>query len=234
MSLFIQTSAIISDCGTYRYELRRIWDDSKPPYVSGMLNPSTADDKINDPTIVRNIRRAQANGCGSLIVWNLGAGRASDPEVWKAMADPIGPENNTHIERILKECRARHGIAAVGWGNDGSFMGRDKVAIRIAAKVGVVFRLLDAPRLLPERKRRPLGKLKLSLRVGAAATAVGPRECLSAKRCTFVRARADVHLRSVCNDWPPAAPGGLAFQRYWTSAGRCSPPFANVYSPKTP
>jgi hypothetical protein len=89
MSLFIQASAIISECGTYRYELRRIWDDSKPPYVSGMLNPSTADDKIDDQTIVRNVRRAQANGCGSLIVWNLGAGRAADPGVWKAMADPI-------------------------------------------------------------------------------------------------------------------------------------------------
>ena len=139
MSLFIQSSAIVSDCGTYRYELRRIWDDSKPPYVSGMLNPSTADDKIDDPTIARNIRRARANGCGSLIVWNLGAGRATDPDVWKEMADPIGPENNTHIERILMECRARNGIAVVGWGNGGSFMGRDQVAIRIAAKVGVVF-----------------------------------------------------------------------------------------------
>jgi hypothetical protein len=137
MSLFVQTSAVISKCGIYRYELRRIWDDSRPPYVSGMLNPSTADDKINDQTIVRNIRRAEEHGCGSLIVWNLGAGRATDPEVWKAMADPIGPDNDAHIERILTECRTRGGVAVVGWGNDGSFMGRDKVAVRIAAKVGV-------------------------------------------------------------------------------------------------
>src|SRR6516162_8071848 len=91
-------SAIISDCGLYRYELRRVWDKSLPPYVSGMLNPSTADDKVDDATITRNIRRAQALGYGSLIVWNLGAGRATEPDNWKAMADPIGPENDRHIE----------------------------------------------------------------------------------------------------------------------------------------
>ena len=51
----------------------------------------------------------------------------------------IGPENDAHIERVLKECRTRRGIAVVGWGNHGSFMQRDKVAIRIAAEVGVVF-----------------------------------------------------------------------------------------------
>jgi Domain of unknown function (DUF1993)/Protein of unknown function (DUF1643) len=40
----------------YRYELRHVWDDTLPPYVSGMLNPSTADDKIGDAMITRNIR----------------------------------------------------------------------------------------------------------------------------------------------------------------------------------
>ncbi len=138
MPLFMRKSAIISECSLYRYELRRTWDDSRPPYVSGMLNPSTADDKVDDRTIVRNIRRAEASGCGSLIVWNLGAGRATDPKVWKAMADPIGPHNDEHIERILTECRTREGIAVVGWGNEGSFMGRDKIAVQIAAKIGVV------------------------------------------------------------------------------------------------
>jgi hypothetical protein len=139
MSLFVRKSAIISKCDLYRYELRRVWDDALPPYVSGMLNPSTADDQIDDATIVRNVRRAEALGCGSLIVWNLGAGRARLPSVWKAMADPIGPENDAHIERILIECRERGGIAFVGWGNDGAFRERDKVAMQFAAKVGVEF-----------------------------------------------------------------------------------------------
>jgi len=138
-TLFVRKSAIISDCGLYRYELRRIWDDARPPYVSGMLNPSKANAEIDDPTIIRNCRRAEAMGCGSLIVWNLGAGRATDPDDWKAMADPIGPENDAHIRRLLIECRERNGIATVGWGTQGSFMDRAQAVKKIAAKVGITF-----------------------------------------------------------------------------------------------
>ena len=135
--LFEHSSAIISDCGTYRYELRRVWDDSLPPYVSGMLNPSTADAELDDPTITRNLRRAVSMGFGSLIVWNLGAGRSSDPKIWKALADPIGPENDKHIRRILVECRDRRGVAVVGWGNHGTFMKRDKIVSDLARELGV-------------------------------------------------------------------------------------------------
>ncbi len=138
----MRKSAIISDCGLYRYELRRGWDDALPPYVLGMLNPSKADAEIDDPTIVRSCRRAEAMGYGALIVWNLGAGRATNPNDWKAMADPIGPENDAHIRRILIECRDRNGIASIAWGAHGSFRGRDRVALEIAVEVGVVFHCL--------------------------------------------------------------------------------------------
>ena len=135
----IRRSAIISPCGLYRYELRREWDASLPPYVSGMLNPSTADSEIDDPTIIRNWRRAEASGCGSLIVWNLGAGRATDPDDWKAMSDPVGAGNDAHIRRILNECRDRHGIAVVGWGAHGAFRGRDREVARLAIEIGISF-----------------------------------------------------------------------------------------------
>jgi hypothetical protein len=141
-SLFEQSSAIISSCGAFRYELRRVWDDSRPPYVSGMLNPSTADADNDDPTIRRNRRRAEAMGFGSLIVWNLGAGRATEPKVWKKLFDPIGPKNDQHIRRILQECRDRNGIAVVGWGNHGSFMGRDRTVTRIAQELDIDFHCL--------------------------------------------------------------------------------------------
>jgi hypothetical protein len=137
--LFEHSSVIISSCGVYRYELRRVWDDSLPPYVSGMLNPSTADAEIDDPTITRNRLRAMSMGFGSLIVWNLGAARATDPKIWKALPDPIGPENDCHIRRIISECRDRKGLAVVGWGNHGTFMGRDKIASRVAQEIGVEF-----------------------------------------------------------------------------------------------
>jgi hypothetical protein len=138
----VHKSAILSECGMYRYELRRVWGDTFPPYVSGMLNPSKADAEIDDPTVIRNLKRAKAVGCGSLIVWNLGAGRATDPQDWKAMLDPIGPDNDEHIRRLLIECRERNGIAVVGWGAQGSFMARDEAATKIAAEVGITFRCL--------------------------------------------------------------------------------------------
>ena len=78
----MRKSAVISSCGRFRYELRREWDEILPPFVAGLLNPSIADADIDDPTIIRSFKRAKANGCGSLIVWNLGAGRATNPRDW--------------------------------------------------------------------------------------------------------------------------------------------------------
>ena len=62
------------------------------------------------------------------------------------MADPIGPKNDFHIRAILTECRERNGIAVVGWGAYGSFMGRDKIAMKMAAEIGVTFRCLGTTR----------------------------------------------------------------------------------------
>jgi hypothetical protein len=142
MDAFYRKTAVISPCGNFRYVLRREWDDTRPPYVSGMLNPSIADAELDDPTITRNVRRAVALGFGSLVVWNLGAGRATDPNVWKAMRDPVGPDNDEYIRQILTDCRDRGGIAVVGWGNLGSFMRRDEVVLRIASDIGITFRCL--------------------------------------------------------------------------------------------
>jgi hypothetical protein len=138
----MRKSAVISRCGRYRYELRREWDERLPPFVAGMLNPSIADAEIDDPTISRILSRARANGCGSLIVWNLGAGRATDPKDWMAMSDPIGPENDARIISVLSECRERDGIAFVGWGARGDFMNRNQKALRISVEVGVEFKCL--------------------------------------------------------------------------------------------
>ncbi len=128
-------SAISSSCGLYRYDLRRDWDANLPPLVLGMLNPSKADHKIDDPTIVRGVYRAKTMNCGSLIVWNLGAGRATEPQDWMAMPDPIGPDNDRHIRDILTECKERNGIAVAGWGVYGDFMNRDLAAMEIAHTV---------------------------------------------------------------------------------------------------
>jgi hypothetical protein len=138
----IAKSAVISPCGRYRYQLRREWDETLPPLVAGMLNPSIADAEIDDATITRSLRRAASNGCGSLIVWNLGAGRATDPDDWMAMVDPMGPENDLHIRAVLNECLDRNGIALAAWGARGVFRNRDSTVLELAAEIGVVFHCL--------------------------------------------------------------------------------------------
>lgn len=142
METEVMKSAIISSCGSYRYDLRRDWDADLPPLVLGMLNPSKADHKIDDPTIVRGVYRAKSMNCGSLIVWNLGAGRATEPSDWMSMADPIGPDNDRHIRSILIECKERNGIAVAGWGVYGDFMNRDLAAMEIAHSVGIDMKCL--------------------------------------------------------------------------------------------
>lgn len=89
-------SAVISACGTYRYRLVRDLGGGRTLVVC-MANPSTATAETNDPTIRRVIAFARAWGFGRVIVVNLCAFRATDVRELARAADPIGPENDTHI-----------------------------------------------------------------------------------------------------------------------------------------
>lgn len=130
LDMLVRKQASLSSCGRYRYQLRRTWDEKLRPYVIGMLNPSTADDEVDDPTIRVCMTRARKLNCGSLIVWNLGALRATDPKLWMRSNCPIGARNDWWIKYTLQECSERNGIAVVAWGNHGTFRERGKVALR--------------------------------------------------------------------------------------------------------
>src|SRR5882757_2226662 len=78
--LFLERDAVISDCGKYRYLLRRTWDHSKPRTLFVMLNPSTADAEIDDATIRSCIRLSKEMGYGSFEVVNIFGLRATDPK----------------------------------------------------------------------------------------------------------------------------------------------------------
>lgn len=94
-----ESSAVISPCGTYRYELNRVWDwDSNLPVVGWvMLNPSTADGTHDDPTIRRCIGLTKRWGHGGIVVRNLYALRATDPQELRRHIDPVGPENAAYL-----------------------------------------------------------------------------------------------------------------------------------------
>lgn len=97
----VQTAAILSDDGLYRYTLERFWgpDDRFALFI--MLNPSTADAKVDDPTIRRCMSFARREGCDGLLVWNLYALRATNPAELDQASDPIGHENEDHLWRML-------------------------------------------------------------------------------------------------------------------------------------
>lgn len=97
----MKKAAILSDDKLYRYQLSRIWDDSKPSILFIMLNPSTADADTDDPTIRRVIRFATSWGYGAVYVANLYAFRSTDPKALKHAEDPVGKENVAHITQLI-------------------------------------------------------------------------------------------------------------------------------------
>lgn len=110
-------AAWFSGCGRYRYRLARRWTDSWDlPAVFVMLNPSTADAFVDDPTIRRCVAFAKAWRCRRLIVVNLYALRATDPrELWK-VDDPVGPENDAHLEDAAYTAARYGGPLVAAWG----------------------------------------------------------------------------------------------------------------------
>src|SRR6185369_17379869 len=90
-------TAVISKCGKYRYSLRREWIGGAGTVCFIMLNPSTADASVDDPTIRRCIGFAQRWGYQILEVVNLYAYRATRPRDMFAAADPVGPENEYYL-----------------------------------------------------------------------------------------------------------------------------------------
>lgn len=127
------SEATMSPCTRYRYRLLRRWNDS-PLACWVMLNPSTADASINDPTINRCISFAKVWGMGGIAVLNLFAFRATDPKQLKGIDDPIGPENDEWIIKVATEVMgpdadwktARNpGKIVYAWGKHGSYLHRD-------------------------------------------------------------------------------------------------------------
>lgn len=113
------SEALYSPCGTYRYLLTRRWGEGGLLlYV--MLNPSTATEERNDPTIERCERRARMLGHGGLAVANLFGFRATYPADLRAAPDPVGPENDA----VLMQAAAGAGTILCGWGTHGALMGR--------------------------------------------------------------------------------------------------------------
>lgn len=116
--LFGSTStATLSDCSVYRYDLTRRWGTGNRFALWVMLNPSTADAEQDDPTIRRCIAFSKEWECDGLVVVNLFALRATDPKALYAHDEPVGPQNDAHIGDWL--CDEDVAEVVAGWGAHG-------------------------------------------------------------------------------------------------------------------
>lgn len=128
----MESGAILSPCGAYRYQLWRKWSND-PLLAFVMLNPSTADASVNDPTINRCIRRAIMMQFGGIVVANLFALRAANPKMLKTVEDPVGKINDSMI--IATAVSAAMVICA--WGAHGKFMNRNVQVLQLLRETGI-------------------------------------------------------------------------------------------------
>jgi hypothetical protein len=121
----VKKDAIFSLCRTYRFALWRIWDEARPYAMFIGLNPSTADEKEDDPTIKRCVHYAKSWGYGGICMANLFALRATNPGDLYTSSEPIGKDNDKWLLSLSKDA----GIAVAAWGNDGMHLGRSKAVL---------------------------------------------------------------------------------------------------------
>ena len=98
-------SAVFSECQKYRYQLREIWDESKPLVMWLLMNPSVACIDYADPTLIRTGKFARSWGCGGQLVANVHAYRATDKNRLLEVKDPVGPENDEIILKMANEAK---------------------------------------------------------------------------------------------------------------------------------
>lgn len=131
-------AAVFSADRVYRYRLERRWPTgtlavaARQVHVIG-LNPSTADESTDDPTIRRLIGFARDWGYGSLVVTNLFAYRSTDPTrltMAERTVGAVGPQNDQHI---LQAARSS-GMTVAAWGHWGRLFGRDRAVLSLLAR----------------------------------------------------------------------------------------------------
>jgi len=129
------SGAIFDRRRRYRYLLWRTWSDALPAVSFVMLNPSTADEHHNDPTISRSISLAKSSGFGSIFVVNLFAYMTKSPALLKAARHPVSCNKDAregrHNDDYIRYALGRSGGVVLAWGNHGQFQNRNLEVIAI-------------------------------------------------------------------------------------------------------
>ena len=116
----------------YRYLLWRYWDRSKHTVGFIGLNPSTADEQTDDPTVRRCINFAKRWGAGGMLIMNLFGFRATDPKEMMNHSSPVGPKNDEVIIENVKKCK----YVVCAWGNGGDHLYRATEVLKLLIDEG--------------------------------------------------------------------------------------------------
>jgi hypothetical protein len=136
---FVRREAVFSDCRRYRYRLSMM-RQAGPRVLWVLLNPSVADEFIDDPTVRRCQRWAAAWGYAGAEIVNIFAWRDTDPKGMRAASDPVGPDNDRH----LLAAAADASLIVCGWGVHGAHMERGR---QVAAMLHAAGHTLNALRV---------------------------------------------------------------------------------------
>ena len=123
--------ATFDDTEAYRYTLGRRWSAKGKRVCFCLLNPSTADATVLDPTLTRCFGYAQRWGFHAMDVANIFALRSTDPKGLKLVDDPIGPDNDDAIVKLTK----RADLVIVGWGTHATLNDRHAQVIELISSV---------------------------------------------------------------------------------------------------
>jgi hypothetical protein len=145
----MRRGAQISECGQFRYWLSREWDAHRPHACVIMLNPSTADANVDDPTIRKLLGFGERLGWGGFIVVNLYSFRATKPAELKRAGYPgqtCGDDG--HIVRAATLARDSGGPVICAWGANARGMQRPEIVRALLKDAGATE--LRALRLLAD------------------------------------------------------------------------------------
>lgn len=125
----MKKNAVISPCGKYRYMLSRRWGTRSGLVVWIMLNPSTADANVDDPTIRRCMKFTERFEYEAMMVVNLYAFRSPDPRQLRQQSDPVGPNNYYWVRDVCED----GALLVAAWGS----------LKKLPAYMGTILEMLD-------------------------------------------------------------------------------------------
>ena len=168
------SGATLSKDRRYRYRLWRSWGDPELRCVFVGLNPSTADETTDDPTIRKCIGFAKRWGFGAVDVVNLFAFRSTDPVGLLAEEDPVGRRNGYHLMQAFKDVQR----IVWAWGSHGRRI--RELALPLAASVQMNERSCNAGTLGATKDGSPRHPLFLAysrpfMSDGARCRLAGPQ-----------------------------------------------------------